>query len=109
MDGTEVGSSTNFNFSTGGNGDGGLAQLLQVGGIGVGNQFRAFFGGIDEFAFYDLVLTQEEVTGLSNGSITPLDVIPEPSRALLLMVSAVGFCTLRVRRRQNRDRDHRVV
>ncbi|TLD68251.1 LamG domain-containing protein [Phragmitibacter flavus] len=101
LNGNAVGSSSNFNLSTGGSGDGGVAQTLQIGGIGYasnsGSADRALTGGIDEFAVYDLVLNSTEVAALHNRTITPLDVIPEPSRVLLILVAAMGWLSIRRR------------
>lgn len=57
---------------------------------------RNFLGFLDDMALFDGVLSAGDIAALSSGSETPL-TIPEPGRALLLMVGALGLLTRRRR------------
>lgn len=96
IDGTLRGSDSTFSLALGGT-PVGLAQVLQWGGIQAGNTDRGFTGGLDNFAFYNFALTASDVTGLNNGTLTPLTVVPEPSRVLLIFGGLLTFAARRKR------------
>ncbi len=79
----------------------GMTQTLQWGGIGyaanTGTADRAFTGGIDNFAFYNTWVSPADITLISNGTLNPLAVVPEPGRAMLLLCA--GLACLLGRRR----------
>ena len=56
---------------------------------------RGLDGALDDVAIYSGILSETEITGLANGSLTPLN-IPEPSALLLGALS--GLALLRRRR-----------
>lgn len=56
---------------------------------------RGLDGSLDDVAIYSGILSESEITGLANGSLTP-DQIPEPSALLLGALS--GLALLRRRR-----------
>lgn len=59
-------------------------QDLQIGTINGGaNAADAQSSALDDLAFYTGTLSQAEITGLANGTITPLD-IPEPGSLALM-------------------------
>lgn len=57
------------------------------GGQGSSLAERNFVGFMDDMALFDGVLTASEVASLANGSLNPISVVPEPSRALLLLTA----------------------
>ncbi|MGE9268958.1 MAG: LamG domain-containing protein [Verrucomicrobiales bacterium] len=63
-----------------------LTQLAYGGMWGSEQEDRNFDGGLDDFAIYDAPLTQDQITGLHNRTLTPL-AIPEPSSLFLLSLT----------------------
>lgn len=93
VNGAERTSDSTFSF--------GMSQILNWGGIGYGasgsTADRDYLGDLDEFAFYDDVLSSGDVAGLHSGTFTPSNV-PEPGRATLLLLGT-AFVLARRRRR----------
>ncbi|MGE9269008.1 MAG: LamG-like jellyroll fold domain-containing protein [Verrucomicrobiales bacterium] len=88
--GALVGSDSTFTFNM-------VQSRLNYGGTGnTGTESRNYNGGLDDFALYTRTLTTEEITGLHNRTITPLQ-IPEPGSLILLF--GAGLLPLTRRKR----------
>ena len=69
---------------------------LEIGVINGGaNAGAAQAAGLDDLAFYEGLLSSQDLTGLAGATITPLDLVPEPSATLLLSVGLLGLGVLR--------------
>lgn len=88
VDGELVGTDNSFSLATN--------NTFYFGGQGSTlSADRNFIGFLDDMALFDGALSAGDIAALSSGSETPL-TIPEPGRALLLMVGALGlliFCS----------------
>jgi hypothetical protein len=88
VDGVLVGTDNDFFLATN--------NTFFFGGQGSSNAERNFEGFMDDMAIFDGVLTASEIANLANGSLNPITVVPEPSRALLLLCfAAVAMFTRR--------------
>lgn len=65
-------------------------------GANAGAAGREWEGGIDDVAIWNRVLTQGEITSLSQGSVA--SVVPEPASGLMLVFGVLGLLGLRRRR-----------
>ena len=75
-------------------------QDMQIGVINNGGGISgAQAAGLDDLAFYSGLLSQDNITALAAGEITPLGVgaVPEPSTLVLLALSLCGIVALRRR------------
>jgi len=70
----------------------GCSQDLWIGGF---NNNHGLDGSLDDLAFYNVVLTPDQVRRLASGQATPLTVIaepiPEPATLALLALAACGL------------------
>lgn len=85
LNGTLVNTVSNVSYDA-------LDAALGIGGRSTGSEFLA--GDLDEFAVYDQALTQAQVTGLANGTLSPSD-IPEPASLALLGLGGLMMATRR--------------
>jgi len=73
--------------------------------IGAFNNAHGLDGSLDDLAFYDVVLTPDQVSKLASGQATPLTVltgmtvIPEPSTFLIWSLGLIGLASYARRRR----------
>ena len=88
-DGVLIGTDSTFTLGTN--------NSFFFGGQGSGTSDRNFIGFLDEMALFDGAVTAGEIAGLASGSQTPITLVPEPSRALLL---GLGLLCLLMRRRR---------
>jgi hypothetical protein len=66
------------------------SQDLQIGVInGGGAVGTAQQAGLDDLAFYDGLLSSDDLSGLASGTVTPL-AIPEPGSSVLLMLGLMS-------------------
>ena len=77
-----------------------FGNTFRLGGVAGGATVvadRDFLGGLDEFAFYNEVLSSSQIAGLYAGTVTPLTV-PEPGTAVTLLAGLALFGQFRRRR-----------
>jgi len=72
------------------------SQDLWIGGF---NNAHGLDGSLDDLAFYNVMLTADQVSRLASGQATPLTVIPEPSTFALLSFGLLGLLGWGRRRR----------
>jgi hypothetical protein len=65
-------------------------------GANAGAANREWEGGIDDVAIWNRVLTQGEITALSQGSVA--SVVPEPASGTMIILGLLGFLGFRRRR-----------
>lgn len=65
-------------------------------GDNAGANGREWEGGIDDVAIWNRVLTQDEITALSQGSVA--SIVPEPASGTMIILGLLGFLGFRRRR-----------
>lgn len=90
VDGTLVGTDSTFTMAT--------TNSFFFGGQAAGTAERNFIGFMDDMALFDDVLSASDIASLANGTQTPIGLVPEPSRAVLMLISLLGLMMVRRRK-----------
>jgi len=91
QDGVQIGADTALTVT-------GIADSAGSMLIGAFNPSSSFFDGVmDDVAIFDQALSLDQIVSLSDGSKTPLTVIPEPGAMGLFVLGLVSICVRRAR------------